>query len=156
MRWTSSRPGTASRSPEVRASLLSAYRRLPAYADAAPALGALRARGIRTAILSNGEPGMLGEAVRAAGLDGLLDAVVSVEQAGVFKPDPRVYGLVETALGMPASAMGFVSGNAWDAQAARAFGMRVFWCNRAGAPAEYGLERSATVMDGLAALPGLV
>ncbi len=143
-------------SPEVRASLLSAYRRLPAYADAAPALEALRARGIRTAILSNGEPGMLAEAVQAAGLEALLDAVISVEVAGVFKPDPRVYALAEAALGLKASSMGFVSGNAWDAQAARGFGMRVFWCNRTGAPFEYELERTATVMDGLAALPGLV
>ena len=67
-----------------------------------------------------------------------------------------MYALAEAALGLKASAMGFVSGNAWDAQAARGFGMRVFWCNRTGAPFEYELERTATVMDGLAALPGLV
>ena len=52
----------------------------------------------RTAILSNGEPGMLADAVRSSGLDGLLDHVLSVETIGVFKPDPRVYRLAVRAL----------------------------------------------------------
>ena len=49
--------------------------------------------GIARAILSNGEPAMLGEAVRAAGIDIGLDAVLSVETVRVYKPDPRVYRL---------------------------------------------------------------
>ena len=129
--------------------LLSAYRQLPAYPDAVPTLTALRALGLRTAILSNGEPGMLAEAVEAAGLSPLLDAVLSVEEVGVFKPHPRVYGLASSALGLSLPQMGFVSSNAWDAQAAGAAGFRVFWCNRAGLPDEYGLGTSATVMGGL-------
>lgn len=136
--------------------LLSAYRQLPAYPDAAPVLTALRARGIRTAILSNGEPGMLAEAVETAGLAPLLDAVLSVEEAGVFKPHPQVYGLAASALGLSLPQMGFVSSNAWDAQAAGAAGFRVFWCNRVGQPEEYGLGSSATVMGGLRELDGLV
>lgn len=133
--------------------LLDTYRRLPAFRDAAPTLRALKAAGLRTAILSNGEPGMLADAVGAAGLADLLDAVVSVEPAGAFKPHPSVYGLVTEALELPPERLGFVSGNAWDAQAAAALGFRVFWCNRADAPAEYGLDRTATVLTGLADLP---
>lgn len=136
--------------------LMDAYRRLPAYPDAAPALSALRARGIRTAILSNGEPSMLADAVAAAGLAPLLDAVLSVEEVGVFKPHPRVYGIAAAALGLSMPQMGFVSSNAWDAQAAGAAGFRVFWCNRGGLPEEYGLGTSATAMAGLAELEGLL
>ena len=142
--------------PAVLDALLAAYRVLPAYGDAAAMLAALRGRGIKTAILSNGEPKMLREAVEAAGLAGLLDAVISIEDVGVFKPHPRVYGLAASALGLSLPQMGFVSSNAWDAQAAGMAGFRVFWCNRSGQPDEYGLEGSATVMSGLAELPALL
>ena len=126
--------------PATRAALLDAYRRLPAYKDAAPVLRRLRERGIRTSILSNGDPGMLGDGVRAAGLDGLLDAVLSAEEVGVFKPDPRVYQLAVERLGVPAGETLFVSSNAWDAQGAAAFGFQVAWCNRTQGPDEYGLR----------------
>ncbi len=142
--------------PAVLAALLESYRTLPAYADAAPTLAALRGRGIGTAILSNGEPGMLADAVRAARLHTLLDAVISVESVGMFKPAAPVYALATEAMGYAPGEMGFVSGNAWDAQAAAAHGFRVFWCNRAGNPAEYGLGRSATILQGLGELAGLV
>lgn len=142
--------------PAVIDALLQSYRVLPAYDDAAPMLTALRSAGLRTAILSNGEPGMLQDAVQASRLEALLDAVLSVEQVGVFKPDPRVYDLARTALGFEFAEMGFVSSNAWDAQAAAVAGFRVFWCNRVGQPMEYGLDRSATILSGLAELPALV
>ena len=96
------------------------------------------------------------DAVGAARLGPLLDAVLSVEDAGVFKPDPRVYALPAAAFGLPAGRMAFVSSNAWDAQAAGVAGYRVFWCNRAGQPDEYGLTASATVMQDLSALPDLL
>jgi 2-haloacid dehalogenase len=73
---------------------------------------------------------MLDAAVKAAKLE--LDAVLSVEEAGVFKPDPRVYQLAVDRLGISASAIAFQSSNAWDAYAASAFGMKVVWCNRYG------------------------
>jgi 2-haloacid dehalogenase len=142
--------------PAVRSALLEAYRELPAYPDARPALSRLRTRGVKTAILSNGEPGMLAASVEAAGLASLLDAVISVEDAGVFKPDRLVYALAEERLELPAGRMGFVSSNAWDAQAAGHNGFRVFWCNRVGDPQEYGLEAGATVIAGLDALDAAI
>ena len=142
--------------PAVLDALLGAYRQLPAYQDAAPTLTALRNAGLKTAILSNGEPGMLAEAVRTAGLAPLLDAVLSIEDAGVFKPHPRVYALAAAALGFPLDQMAFVSSNAWDAQAAAAAGFHVFWCNRTNQPEEYGLAQSATIIPGLNALPAVM
>jgi 2-haloacid dehalogenase len=86
--------------------------------------------GVVTAILSNGTPHMLSTAVNAAGLTPLLDAVLSVEDVGIYKPHPDVYHLAVDRLGIPAEAIAFQSSNSWDACAASAFGMRVVWCNR--------------------------
>ncbi len=95
---------------------------------------------------------MLGDAVRAAGLDGLLDAVLSVEDVGVFKPDPRVYQLAVDRLATAPGDILFVSSNAWDAQGALAAGFQVAWCNRAQAPDEYGLRGRVQEVASLDAL----
>ena len=86
--------------PGVKPMLMDAYRGLEAYPEVPDALRRLRARGLRTGILSNGDPGMLADAVASAGLGGLLDAVLSVDAVGVFKTDPRTYALVPPALGL--------------------------------------------------------
>lgn len=138
--------------PAVRAALLDSYRTLPAYHDAKPMLTALRATGIKTALLSNGTPAMLADAVAAAKLGDLLDAVVSVDPIRTYKPSQSVYDLAADALGIPIAQMGFVSSNAWDAQGAVQAGFQVFWCNRAGNPVEYGLGEAATVISSLDAL----
>jgi 2-haloacid dehalogenase len=136
----------------LRADLLAAYRRLDAFADAAPALTALRGRGLATAILSNGEPAMLGDAVQAAGLSPLLDAVLSVHGLRRYKPAPEVYELATRRFACAPASIAFVSGNAWDAFGAARFGFRVFWLNRAPQPEEYGLDHLATRIATLADL----
>ena len=87
--------------PAVRAPLLEAYLRLDAYPEVPDVLRRLRAGGLKTAILSNGEPKMLEAGAQSAGIDGLLDAILSVETVGVFKPEPRVYQLAVDRLGVP-------------------------------------------------------
>jgi 2-haloacid dehalogenase len=142
--------------PALRADLLGAYRDLPAYADAAPALALLRARGLPCAILSNGEPAMLADAVTAAGLAPLLDAVLSVHPLRRYKPAPAVYALATERFACQPHEVAFVSANAWDAYGAGRFGFRVLWLNRAGTPPEYWLDETATTLRGLDALPGLI
>ena len=116
--------------PPLRERLLSLYLTLEPFPEVASVLAAVRAAGLKTAILSNGTPAMLEAAVAHARLGAMFDAVLSVEGAGVFKPSPRVYQLAVDRLGCPAGAIAFVSSNAWDAHAASAFGMQVVWCNR--------------------------
>jgi 2-haloacid dehalogenase len=135
------------------AEVLEAYRRLAAYPEAPAMLERLAAMRLGRAILSNGEPGMLTDAVRAASLESLLDAVLSVESVGVFKPDPRVYRLAADRFGLPASRIAFLSSNPWDAFGAHAFGFRVFWVNRAGQPDEYGLRGAVAELRDLSGLP---
>jgi len=116
--------------PGLRDRLMALYLTLDPFLEVPDVLRRLKAAGMRTAILSNGTPKMLDAIVKAAKLDALLDAVLSVEEVGVFKPHPKVYQLAVDRLGVPASAISFQSSNAWDAYAASAFGMKVVWCNR--------------------------
>lgn len=116
----------------LRDDLLEAYLELDAYPEVPPVLERLRSAGVTTAILSNGDSAMLERAVDAAGIGAWLDAVLSVDALGVYKPDPRVYGLASSALGVAPEEVSFQSANAWDAVGAAAFGFRVVWCNRFG------------------------
>jgi 2-haloacid dehalogenase len=134
------------------ADVLAAYRRLDAYPEVPAMLASLRARGVPRAILSNGEPGMLADAVHGAGIAGLLDDVLSVESVGVFKPDPRVYRLVTDRFSLPPAAIDFYSSNPWDAFGALAFGFRVSWVNRFRQPDEYGLRGRVTELTDLSAV----
>jgi 2-haloacid dehalogenase len=153
--WVFARRGIRDRA--LRDALMDAYLRLDAYPEVPDMLRALRGRGITTAILSNGTPNMLEAATQAAGIRGLLDEILSVEEVGVFKPDPRVYRLARRQFGAPPDGMLFVSANPWDTQAAHHAGFRAIRVNRAGDPDEYGL-RAAGVPEipDLAALPGLI
>jgi 2-haloacid dehalogenase len=149
--WAASRHGI--KDATVLSDVLAAYRRLDAYPEAPTVLRQLRECGLQQAILSNGEPGMLADAVKSANLHNLLDFILSVEEVGVFKPDQRVYQLARERLNLAASQVAFVSSNAWDAFGAHAFGFQVFWINRTGQPAEYGLRDTVTTLTSLDALP---
>jgi 2-haloacid dehalogenase len=142
--------------PALRARLLEAYDHLAAFPEAREALGKLRAAGLRLAVLSNGAPRMLAAATRSAGLEDLLEAVLSVEEVGVYKPHPSVYQLAVDRLGIRADGLLFVSANGWDAHGASAFGLKVAWCNRAGDPPEQLPGRPQAVVRSLAELPALV
>jgi 2-haloacid dehalogenase len=140
----------------LRERLMDLYLRLSAYPEVKDTLSRLRAAGMKLAILSNGEPRMLAAAARNSGIADILDAILSVEAVRVFKPHPSVYRLPVEQFGLASEAMCFLSSNAWDAHAAKAFGYRVLWCNRfAQAP-----ERIPELPDGeiatLAELPEIV
>ena len=116
------------------ARLMDAYLTLAPFPEVASALGRLAGR--PRAILSNGSPRMLDAIVRASGMGGALDHVLSVDAVRTYKPSPHVYALAPKAMGIAAGELLFVSSNAWDVAGAKAFGYRVAWCNRAGVPAE--------------------
>src|SRR6516162_3673347 len=95
--------------PGLRDRLMNLYLTLDAFPEVPDVLTRLKQAGLRTAILSNGSPNMLDAAVKAAGLKPLLDAVLSVEEVGVYKPHPKVYQLAVDRLGVPAAAIAFQS-----------------------------------------------
>ena len=116
--------------------LMNQYRHLSAFPENREVLQALKARGVVTGILSNGDPDMLGVAVRSAGLEGLLDHVISVDSVRKYKTHPDAYGLGPAATGLSARQIVFVSSNSWDALAATWYGYRTLWVNRAKLPFE--------------------
>jgi 2-haloacid dehalogenase len=140
----------------LRDRLMNLYLTLDAFPEVPDVLKRLKQAGLRTAILSNGSPKMLDVAVTAAGLGSLLDAVLSVEAVGVYKPRPKVYQLAVDRLGIPAAAIAFQSSNAWDAYAASAFGMQVVWCNRYDQRPERLPGAPDRVIKSLAELPALI
>ena len=142
--------------PSLRERLMELYLTLDAFPEVPNVLRQLQLAGLRTAILSNGSPKMLEAAVKGAGLDGLFDAVLSVESVGVYKPHPKVYQLAVDRLGVPARAIAYQSSNAWDACAASAFGMQVVWCNRYGQHAERLPGAPDCEVKSLTQLPALV
>ena len=121
----------------LRANLLDAYFKLDAFADARAALKALKAKGHKTGILSNGSPDMLKGAVDNAGIGGDLDAVLSVDVLKMFKPRPEVYGLVTDHFKCAPQDVTFVSSNRWDVMAGTSAGFRALWVNRSKMPDEY-------------------
>jgi len=117
-------------SEEALHSLMTAYLSPDAFADVRIGLDALNE--FPFAILSNGSPTMLDEAVRSNGLAACFTHVISVHEVKTYKPSPEVYELGTRTLGQSAETILFVSSNAWDAAGAKAFGYRVCWCNRSG------------------------
>ena len=116
--------------------LMAQYRHLTAFPENLPVLQALKARGVITGVLSNGDPGMLRAAVDSAGLAPVLDHVISVDPVRKFKTHPDAYALGPQTTGVPAARTLFVSSNGWDALAATWYGFRTLWVNRAGLPFE--------------------
>jgi 2-haloacid dehalogenase len=136
----------------TRASLMRAYETLSAYPEVPGVLASLKAQGATLAILTNGDPDMIDAAVKSAGLSTMFDAVVTVHEAGIFKPDARVYRLVTDRYGVAARDVSFQSSNRWDAAGARVFGFHTVWVNRTGAPDEYPDMPAHRVMADLSPL----
>jgi len=139
----------------LRPALLDCYFKLDAFPDARAALAALKAKDVRTAILSNGSPKMLSAAVENAKLGGELDAVLSVDAIRLYKPAARVYALVTDAFALRPADVAFVSSNRWDVMGATAFGFRCVWVNRANMPDEYPEFAPVKVVRDLASLAAL-
>jgi len=139
----------------LKPKLLEAYFKLEAFPDAKAALRALKAKGCKTGILSNGSPNMLKGAVDAAGIAGNLDAVLSVDTLKMFKPRPEVYRLVTDHFHCAPGDVTFVSSNRWDVMAGVSVGFRGLWVNRGKLPDEYADFPPAKILADLSALATL-
>ncbi len=146
----------AIRDETIREKLMNAYLTLDVYSEVPETLQKLKSAGVRTAILSNGSPEMLKTAVEGAGIADWLDASLSVEEVGIYKPHSSVYQLAVDRLGVEAARISFQSSNSWDAVGAAHFGFRVAWCNRFGQPDEQLPAQPDVQIKTLAELPPLL
>jgi 2-haloacid dehalogenase len=140
----------------TRARLLELYWELAAYPEVPAMLAALKARGMATTILSNGSPDMLNGAVSSAGIGDVLDAVLSVEDVGVFKPHDKVYDLVGGHFNCARDEVLFVSSNGWDAAGAAGYGFQTVWVNRGGEPVDRLYAKPHHVLSDLTTIPEFV
>jgi 2-haloacid dehalogenase len=141
--------------PALRTRLLALYWQLAAFPEVPAMLAGLKAAGFGTAILSNGSPEMLAAAVDSAGIGADLDATLSVESVGVFKPHPSVYALATARFACTPAEILFVSSNGWDAAFGAAFGFATVWVNRAGDPVDRLPGQPAHTLADLTGLPAL-
>jgi 2-haloacid dehalogenase len=143
--------------PGLADELMTLYLKLDAYEEVLAALQAVRAKGKRCAILSNGSPSMLDSAVRHAGLEKMFEQVLSVEEVGIYKPSRRVYRLAMQKLQIAdAPSICFVSANAWDAQSAAQFGFQAVRVMRTPGFNDKIPGRPAAVIDSLSKLVELL
>ncbi len=142
--------------PALRERLMSLYLTLTSYPEVKATLERLKAGGMKLAILSNGSPKMLAAATENAAIADLLDAVLSVEEVGIFKVHPSVYALATQRFGIERSQVCFMSSNGWDAHAAKAYGFHVVWCNRFGQAPEQLPEVPDGQITTLAELPEIL
>ncbi|MGJ8621374.1 MAG: haloacid dehalogenase type II [Yoonia sp.] len=149
--WALAAQGIADSATRDR--LLALYRELAAYPEVPTMLSALKDRGATTAILSNGSTDMLEAAVNSAGIGDLLDAVLSVDEVGIFKPSARVYDLVGARLNVPPQDVLFVSSNGWDAAGAAGYGFQTAWVNRAGDPVDRLYATPHHILPDLTTIP---
>lgn len=140
----------------LRQRLMDSYYNIDCFPEVPDVLKTLKQAGIATAILSNGSPDMLDGAVKHTGIGDDLDAVLSVEEVGVFKPHPSVYNIATKRFGISHADISFQSSNAWDAVAAATFGMRVVWCNRYDQPREILTAEPDVEVTTLSELPGIL
>ena len=143
--------------PARRERLMRAYLELRPWPEVPAALRTLRASGVRLGLLSNFTPEMLAGSIRASGLQGVFDRVLSTDQVSTYKPDPQAYFLGLHAFGLPRERIAFAAFAGWDAAGAKLFGYPTLWVNRLGAPAdELGAPAPDTIVRSLTELVGFV
>lgn len=116
--------------------LLAQYAHLDPFSESTQVLSAVRALGLKTCVLSNGNTEMLSAALGHSQLKQYFDAVISVDEARQFKITPSSYQSVFNHFSVPKEQVLFISCNAWDIIGANWFGFDTFWVNRYQLPFE--------------------
>ena len=137
--------------------LMTGVLKLAPHPDALPALEALKAKGRRLAILSNGSPSMLDSMLRAAHAEKLFEHVLSAEEIGIYKPSRRAYRLAMQKLVIhDAPSICFVSASGWDSQSAAQFGFQAVRVKRQPEPDDRLPGKPSAVVTSLAQLADLL
>ena len=136
-----------------RRTLVDARSDIETYPGAHDALATFREEGFELAVLSNGDPDLLGEIADNTGIDRHLDRVISAGDSGVFKPAPESYRHAADVLDRPIGTCWLVSAHSWDARGAAQAGMLGAWINRDDRPDDLIGRRPALRVDSFEELP---
>lgn len=126
-------------SPDVDADaavehVLSGFLALPVHPDVPPGVRALQEAGLRLVTLSNGAATVAEQLLERAGLRDAFEAVLTVEDAGVWKPAPAAYRHAVQACGVDAAECVLVAVHPWDLDGATRAGLPSAWVTRRGGP----------------------
>jgi 2-haloacid dehalogenase len=131
--YTLERAGIAHTMGEVD-TLVAQIERLRPFGDVVAGLQTLKDHGLQLVILSNGDPDMLERGVANSGTAHLFDRVISVAEAGSFKPHAVTYRTATEMLDVRPDGVCFVANHAFDCIGAKATGMRTAFVDRRGRP----------------------
>jgi len=118
------------RDEDLASSALELIGVMPAYIEAASALETLRGVGLRLALLAQDSPAAADAALRFAGLRDRFDLVLSAEDSGAYKPDPRPYRMALERTGANEDQLCHVSAYWWDVLGAKRAGLQTGWVAR--------------------------
>lgn len=131
--YTLDRAGIEHTDEEVR-DLVAQIQRLRPFPDVVDALTGMKAHGVALVILSNGDPDMLAAGVPHSGTGELWDRVISVAEAGSFKPHRDTYTTAARLAGLQPEEVLFVANHAFDCVGAKAAGMTTAFVDRRKRP----------------------
>ena len=114
----------------MRSELLNLYKVLSPFTEVRDTLKKLKQSNYKLAILSNGTPDLLNELVISNQLKDIFDDIFSAEEAGIFKPDSKVYDLPINKYNIEKNEVLFLSANTWDVSGAGNYGYNTVWVNR--------------------------
>ncbi len=116
--------------PSMRNELLNLYKILSIFPEVKEVLQNLKKKDYKLAILSNVTPALLNELVASNNLDNIFDDIFSIEEAGVYKPDSKVYNLPIKKYQIKKDEVAFLSANTWDVSGGGNYGYSSIWVNR--------------------------
>ena len=116
--------------PSMKNELLDLYKILSTFPEVKEVLRNLKKKDYKLAILSNGTPTLLNELVTSNNLDNIFDDIFSIEEAGIYKPDSKVYDLPIKKYQIKKDEVAFLSANTWDVSGGGNYGYSSIWVNR--------------------------
>jgi len=110
--------------------LLDLYKVLSTFPEVKNTIIKLKEKNYKLAILSNGTPQLLSDLVKSNDLENMFDDIFSIEEAGIYKPSPKVYDLPVVKYKIQKNEIMFLSANTWDISGAGNYGYNSVWVNR--------------------------
>ena len=114
----------------MRKELLNLYKKLSTFDEVPKTLISLKKKNYKLGILSNGTTKLLEQLVKKNGLENLFDDIFSIEEVGIYKPDPRVYEIPVRKYQIKKNEVMFLSANTWDVSGGGNYGYNSIWLNR--------------------------
>lgn len=111
--------------------VLGGFTALSLHPDVAPGVRALRAAGLRLVTMSNGAASVAEALLGGGGIRDEFEQLLSVEQAGVWKPAAAAYRYVAERCGVGVEDLVMVAVHPWDLDGAARAGLRTAWVDRA-------------------------